>query len=327
MKKFLIALLALAMVLPMLLVGCSPDNTLPPDNPNNPNTTPGSTGYTVTSTYLPADFSAQMKTYFEGNDKSFAAHTTTHIKSAPYVMVDGTLTECTLKSITIPVQYTTDAKFGKFTFTLSVVNMDITGMKSTLADPIRTYEIDIDAREYDLEDRTTIRKFIKVPLSPYKITLGKNETLAFGAPTDNIHAAMVKTPAVNGENEKYPAAKYMIDNWGVVCHYYRDAEEDGKFKVSQDSLLFDFELEHTYDSEAAYNELVTAQNNAEAAYQSKLAAVKAAYQGKYISMMGDSISTHGTVTNQNSYNPTLSINAVYGPHNINGNSYHYSKVY
>jgi lysophospholipase L1-like esterase len=44
-------------------------------------------------------------------------------------------------------------------------------------------------------------------------------------------------------------------------------------------------------------------------------------------MMGDSISTHGTVTNQNSYNPTLSINAVYDPHNIKGNSYHYSKVY
>ena len=331
MKRFLITLLALLLVFSTLLVSCGPKGdeapeTPPADDSGNP-PAPEGTGYTVTQSYLPAAVSSQMRTFFEGSDKSFAAHSADRA-SAPFVMVDGTLTDCTLKSITIPVMFTGDADAGNcFIFTLSVVSLDLNGLNATLADPIQEIPIEISATTYELQENKTIRKFIKVPLSQYNITLGKNETLAFGAPDDTLHAAIVKTDTVDENDQKFPAAKYFIDNWGVLCYYFRDAENDGAFTISQSSLLFDVEYERTYESEAAYQSIVSAKAAEESAYQSKLAAVKTAYQGKYISMMGDSISTCGGVTNNTEYNATIGSNAVYGPHQPTANSYHYSKIY
>ena len=323
MKKLLSVFLSVLLVFAMLLTGCGPKDQ-PPESDENGGISNADGTYSVTSSYLPATLSAQMKTQFEGcEDESFTYATQ---KNAPFVIIDDLqISDCKVKSITIPVWSTGRAEDGSFVFTLSVVKADkINDLKDTMADPLKTYKIKIDASRYELEESTLVRKFIQVQLDTYDIELKTNQTLAFGAPNDTIIPAIIKTDVKKGS--KNPAAKTFIDDWGIVGHYYLTPDEN-TFTVAQTSLLFDVAMERTYESKAAYEALVAKKAQANADYEAKLAAVKAVFEGKNISMMGDSISTHGTVTNNTSYNPTIGNNYVYAPHKEEGNSYHYSKVY
>ena len=326
MKRLGLTLLALLLSLSMILIGCGPEEPVDPaDPPEQPPSTETDSSYTVTESYLPSSYANQMKTLFESADPSFATYEQRN--NAPLAIPDFiTLSDCTLKSITIPVLGTGEAEGGYYIFTLHVVSSDYAGLKRTLSDPLQTIEIEISASKYNLKDNDVVYRFIKVDLENYKIKLGKNESLAFGAATDSIYPAQVNTYGLNNQNEKNPAAKLLLDEWGVTCHYYINAD-DSAFSISQNSLLFDFELERTYESKDAYDALMAAEAAAEAEYQQKLAAVKAAYSGKYISMIGDSISTCEDVTNNTEYNTNLWDNDVYANQYKIANGYNYSKVY
>ncbi len=334
MKRILLSLLAILMALSMILVGCNeepptPDNPNPPDNGNNGEQNPPAqtTTFTKTENYMPAEVFTQMKAYFEGTEKGFEA--CSDRTSAPYVGTDlYAITNCTVKSITIPVFSTGKAdKNGNFTFSIYVVPNDWSSLRTAITDPDEPIVIEINAEEYGLEESKLIRKFIKVDLTDYDITLSAGETLGFSHADDTLIPARVLTKGyvTNGTTKgKYAPAKYMIDEWDVVGYYYCDTT-DQSFAYIGNSLFFDFELERTWESEAVYNAQLAAKQAADADYAAKLAAVKAAYAGKSLSLIGDSISTFNSVTNDSALG--LGDNPAYSQYTLGGTIYDYTKTY
>ena len=330
MKRILFSLLALTLVLSMLLASCN--KTPPADDPDNNDdsqTPPAEvTTYERTDNYMPADIYAQMKAYFESEEAGFYPYEDR--TNAPFVSTDMyTLSNCKVKSITIPVYSTGKLdKEGSFTFSIYILPNDWAMLKEELKAPADPIVVKINAAEHGLTENTTaIRKFITVDLTPYGINLSASETLGFSHTDDTLMAARVLTKGTtsNGvSNVKYTPAKYMIDNWDVVGYYYHDREADS-FSYIDYSLLFDFELERSYESEEAYNAMIAAQEQADAEYAAKIAAVKAAYSGKTISVMGDSISTFNTITNDASLG--LGDNPTYSKYTLSATVYTYERTY
>ena len=120
-----------------------------------------------------------------------------------------------------------------------------------------------------------------------KARLAAGETLALGDPTDTLIAAYVKTELSD-----------------IATYLKKECKEPGMFQhggtaeliYNRDLLCFDFVVERSYESEAAYNAFVADRKAAEDAFNAKVAALKAAgYQGKKLSVVGDSISTFNGV--------------------------------
>ena len=331
MKRILISLLALLLALSMLLVGCNeepptPDDPTPPEN-NGEQTNPPATDTTFkkTESYMPAAVYTQMKTYFEGAEKGFEVFDDR--ANAPFVSTDVfAIGNAKVKSITVPVFSTGEADGdGNFIFSLYILPNDWATLRTDLADLNDPIEVKINAKEYGLEEKKVIRKFVKIDLSDYNITLSDKQTLGFSHKDDTLIPARVLTSGRDtATNAKYVPAKYMIDEWDVVGYYYYDNTEK-VFSYTDNSLLFDFELERTYESEAAYTALQAAKAQADADYAKKLAAVKAAYGDKCFSLMGDSISTCSGVTNNPLIHPSLSLNDVH--YTANTAVYDYTKTY
>ena len=320
MKRFLLLLLALALILSACLVGCSPKDD--PNEEDEPTEDDGT--YKVTESYLPSAVSAKMKELFEAGDSGFTAPDSSNM---PFMIMDELIiSNCTVKSITVPVFKTGNIdESGNLYLTLSVVKGDYSGMKTTLASPTKTYKIPVNTTAFGLKaNQKLVRKFIKISLEQYDIKLGKNETLAFGASSDTLIPAVLKTST--GNEAKSPAAQYFLDNWGVVRYYYLDSANKKALTINHNALIFDFELVRSYADKDAYDAMIAAEQQADAEYAAKVAAVKEAYQGKSLSVLGDSISTFGTISNgSTAYNPD------YNPNSSNPlenrpyvNSYHQS---
>jgi len=321
MKKLLLVFLSLLLICSMVLVGCGPKDEDPEDDLGATENEDGT--YSVSTTYLPSALSTSIGTMLaDEDDESFYI---ANLKNAPFLMVDDMqISDCKVKSISIPIYKTLESDNGVFTFTLCVVRADsLSNLKDTLNNPLKKYTISIDGSRYGLEDSQTVRQYVKIDLKEYDISLTKTQTLAFGDPDDTILPAIIRNDKAKTDDN--PAAKLFTDSWGVVSYYYYN--EDGAFSIAHSSLLFDLVLERTYESKEAYEQLIADAESAAADYQAKLAAVKAKYEGKYISMMGDSISTCEGVTNNTQYNSTIGSNAVYGQHKKAAPAYHYSKIY
>jgi len=339
MKRILISLLALLLALCMLLVGCNEEppagNNNPPDDNGGKNPPAQTTTYTRTENYMPAEVYTQMKTYFESTERGFLPYDNT--QRAPLVSTDVFgISNAVVKSITIPVFSTGKAdEFGDFTFSIYVLPNAYRPMRNAITDPPKDpIVIKINAEEHGLEqNKTAIRKFIKVDLSDYDIKLTAGQTLGFSHEDDTLIPARVQTAGTvdNLNKEKYVPAKYLIDEWNTVGYFYYDTAIDpetgkaGGFSYTNNSLLFDFELERTFESEAAYNAEIAAKAQAQAEYAAKLSAVKAAYAGKSFSLIGDSISTFGGVTNDPTVHPTLKLNKL--NYTIKSTVYDYTKTY
>jgi hypothetical protein len=276
---------------------------------------------------MPSEVFTQMKTYFESTTTGFYPYDDR--TNAPFVSTDVfAISDCVVKSITIPVFSTGKAdEDGDFTFSIYIVPNDWASLRTELADPADPIVVKINAEEYELAENSLIRKFIKVDLTEYEIELSDKETLGFSHKDDTLIPARVLvkgTETVNGKSEKYAPAKYLIDNWDVVGYYYHDRSDDS-FTYIDNSLFFDFELERTWESEAVYNALIAKQAEEQADYAMKIAAIKNAYAGKTISVMGDSISTFNGITN----NATLGLadNPVYSKYTLGAAVYTYERTY
>ena len=328
MKRILISLIALLLALSMIFVGCNEEPPANNDQGNGtPNTPPADTTYTLTENYLPDEIYTQMKAYFESKETGFYPYNDR--ANAPLVCTDVfVISNAKVKSITIPVFSTGKADSeGNFTFSIYILPNDWSKLRTEMADPAEPIVIKVNAEEHGLTENTmAIRKFIKVDLTEYDIVLNDKQTLGFSSSEDTLIPARVQTKGTVDDlgKEKYTPAKYMIDNWDVVGYYYYNTTESA-FAYTDNSLLFDFELERTYESEDAYNAMIAAQAQADADYAAKLAAVAEAYGGKYFSLIGDSISTFNGVTNNGSINSTLVGNAVH--YTINTTVYNPSKTY
>ncbi len=337
MKRILICLLALILLLSTVLVSCKkePDDPEPENGGESTPLTKEDNTFKKTENYMPAEVFSQLKTYFEGTTTGFEMLPLNSY--APFVGSDMyALSGSTVKSITIPVISTRAAdEDGNFTFSMYTVSNDSAKIRTELIDPGEPIVVKINAEEYGLSENSPIRKFIKVDLSEYEISLSEDKTLAFSHKDDSIVPACVLTTGtveIDSVKQKYVPAKYMIDNWGVVGYYYYDAqgtvadqEESATFSYSDNSLFFDFELERTYESEAAYNALLAEQAQADADYAAKLAAVKAAYAGKSLSLMGDSISTYNGISNKEEHG--LASQQPYSKYALSGAMYSYTHTY
>ena len=339
MKKHLFVFLAALLALSMVLAACArtvetletsastdsesssdstatdgpSDNTNKNDKPSNnnntnnkPNNNKNEGKYAVTETYMPEAVSAEMKSLFEAKEADFK---TTATSSNPYVIRDVyNISNCGVKSISIPVIKTGEADDnGDFLFTIYVLQNEwITGLGKA---PRRCYEVKINAEEYGLEENdNAVYKWIKVDLTDYEIELTQTETLGFVSDDDTIFAAFIGNGSTTDK-----AQRLIENNFHQMRGFVKNAgQPDVAHKVDNNTLVYDFEFERVYESKAAYDEYVAA----EEAYQAMIEELIDIYAGKKISILGDSISTFANISNNTSYNSTIGGNAVF---NFKGN--------
>lgn len=283
---------------------------IPPVTSSNPDV---SGMYAVKGTYMPEAVSEQLRAIFEAQMAEFK---TFNYGSAPYVIRDVyTVTDCRLLSISVPVAQTGNSSSGDFILTLTVGNSAWADMPKS---PRKTYQIRVDGAEYELSaNNTAVYRWIKIDLREYDIVLSETETLGIGKSGDTL------IPAFIGNHDNTNAAQKLIKTkFPQITGFLSGMGKGGSLGISQDTLIFDFEWEKLYDSETEY----LAEQTANAEYAAKLAAVKAHYAGKKLSILGDSISTFDGVSNNTDYNSTIGGNEVYYP-NVNKNVYDSTYTY
>ena len=311
MKRTLLSLLSLILALSLSLccfVGCNNepvdnnDDTPPADNPpadgqEDP--------YVHTERYLTEAQFNTIKAALEARDNAFGSLDSSIVPAV--TMNIETLSACSITSISIPVQRTLSAdSFDNFTFTINVVGSSLDGMRSS---PVGGRTLTIKGSDYDLTENSYIYRYITVDLSDAPVVLKEGETLALGSAEDTLIAAYVKT-------EVSDIATYMK----------MECKEPGMFQhggtdtliYNRDLLCFDFVMETTFESEAAYNAYVADQKAAEDEFNAKVQALKdAGYKGKKLSIIGDSISTFQGVCNDTNVNVTLGSNTAHNTKNAN----------
>ncbi len=327
MKRLSLAMIALLLAVVTLLAGCAGPGETPGDDtttPNTADTTPApaddtpaettpaettpapvvdNTPVTVVDTYMPAEVSAQIKDMLETKKATFAVYST---GSAPYAIRDVySIGNGKLKSLSIPVHTTGKADAnGDLIFTMSVFENSLAGLKKK---PVRTYQLKVNCEKYGLvENKAAVNKFIKLDLSEYDIVLAENETVAFYSATDTLHPGYLKEDLRH--NNK--ALKLLKESFPQITGFWSKMGT-ADLGRSLGTLVYDFEFERTYENQAAYD----AVKAVETEYQTMVAALKEKYQGKKLSVMGDSISTFTGISNNANYNPNLAGNAVWYPGN------------
>ena len=261
--------------------------------------------YSVIERYMPASLSSSLKTMFETGEAPFS---TFSYGSCPYVIRDVyTLSDCRLLSISIPVSQTkTVGGDGNFTFTITVGGNGWSDMKQT---PARVVTVKINAEAYGLTSNdSAVHKWITVDLTSYDIVLSKSQTVGFGKSGDTL------IPAYLGSGDNTNQALALIKkDFSQMVGFLKSMGKGTTIESSQGTLVFDFELERTYESKDEYDSAMSAKAEAEESYAKLLAAVKEAYAGKKLSILGDSISTFKGFSNNTNYNSTIGSNAVYYP--------------
>ncbi|MBQ8141481.1 MAG: hypothetical protein IJ038_07295 [Clostridia bacterium] len=295
MKGFSKKLICLIMgaLLMLLPIGCAKDND------DNAETTVASTEATTTAATAPVPVTVSEKYMPDGLiDKISASMSITSVMaqgSAPYASQNvGAIGGGRLTSITIPIFKTLVADSnGDFSLTLSVFGTSGNGMKSEAK---RQYIVKINQNEHSLA-LGTVRKLVTIDVSGYDIVLGDDETLAFYSKGDTVIPAYLTGSGLSSEiASEFPNISGIFHSVGTE-----------NLTTIDGALIFDFTFERTYESQAAYDAKLAADNE----YASIVESLKAKYAGKKVSILGDSISTYQGVSNNTSYNSTIGSNAIY----------------
>ena len=207
-----------------------------------------------------------------------------------------------LLSMTLPVSKTleTDAN-GNFTFTIFVYGLGLCELKK---EHKRAYEIKINSKKYGLsENESDVRRIIEVDLAPYEIRIAADESLGFFASTDTICPALLKA-VKDTSNEALNLVREKA--YTVTGVYLKAGGED--LAYSHDTAVLNFEFERAYESEAEYLKI---KNKTE--YCAMVRELAKQYKGKYMSVIGDSISTYVGISNDASANSTIGENEAYYP--------------
>ncbi len=293
-RKLLCLALALLMLLPML-IACAKSNI-------------AETG----EHYLPEELFVSIKAAFEEKDLTFFS--ALDYTNAPFSISDDAFAGKKLHSISLPVYRTGKVdEEGLLTFTLFVLPNTYNALISTGMTDVTRYEIKIDPAEYDLEaEKRNVFKYITVDLTEYEIQLSDTQTLAFGVSSDTILLAAMSTSI---SSSKMPEAlKEWKEEWLTTGYHAQlfsgsEGKDKGGLFYDRDSIPIDFVFD--YGAVEAKAEVIAAREREAAEYAEKLAAVKAAYQGKYLSLIGDSISSFAGVTDNTKYNDILTLNRSY----------------
>lgn len=238
-------------------------------------------------TYLSKTVSSKMEEYFKNDFYHFSACST---EGAPYALQDVfTISDAKVLSITIPVYRVTSADSnGNFVFTLYVFDNSLQGLKKA---PIRTYSLKLNQAQYGFGEHLTVNRFVKVDLTSYNIELSDNETLAWFNATDTIIPAFISVTTSS-------ARVYLSENAPAATGFFQRVGTENMLP-SNGTLLMDFEFDRDDLNKEAleYDELIKV--------------LKEKYSGKYVSVVGDSISTYENISNNNSYNSTTGSNEIY----------------
>lgn len=217
-----------------------------------------------------------------------------------------TISDCNLRNISIPVYKTLTADANKnFVFTLHVFKASLDGLKAV---PKRSYEIKINAEQYELEDNSLIMRFVTVDLSSYNITLSADETLGFSSSSDTIVPSYIP---VSYKSEFNEAANALLDVFPQIQGNFSRLGTS-ELGLGKHFLLFDFEWEKTYTT----YELESAKMELDELNEA-IATLRQKYAGKYVSILGDSISTFNRISNDAKINASLN---GYGAHYNYNNS-------
>ena len=241
--------------------------------------------------YMPAYVSQKMSQYYANQFSDFAPY---KADAAPYAMQDVFgLSNLRLTSITIPVyQVGVADENGNYVFSLHVVENSYEGLKK---DILRTYKILLNGSEYGMIDNTTVGKMISVDLSAADIVLSENETLAFYSSTDTVVPAYI--------SQATSSARYYLSEHCPMSTGFFSKVGSNNLGFNTFTLYYDFEYEAIQDNEG----------NADIEYQQLVELLKDKYQGKHVSVIGDSISSFGDYSNNTDYNSTIGDNEVYYP--------------
>ncbi len=289
------------LLLAILLTSCSdvsdtdiPDTTEAESEPAFVDISP----YIVEETFMPKDVYEELSYLYSNDKKGFSSLPTVNM---PYITSAVTdITDCTLKSISIPV-FRTGAPDGDgyLTFTVFVYDSSFAGIKQ---EPKREYKIKIDPEKYGISAlKGNIYKFIEVDLSSYSIILAKDETLGFCDKKDSVIPSFLDNSSTN----QNAALKMLRSDFPRTTGFYYKSSSELVF--SEATLLFNLKWDRSYESLSVYNEISSQSSN----YEKMVNELKEKYKGKYLALIGDSISTFEGVCNNTSVNSTIGQNAVY----------------
>ena len=273
-----------------------------PEEPSDYETVP----VTVVENYLPADLAEEIYTVLESPQNTIFKPANLVMGPFAYADVFG-VSNGTLKSITIPVRSTEAPNSdGKFVITIVKVKNTTAGIAGAA---LETYTVTVDPYEHGLlaSKQTKVYKKIVVDLTPYNIVLGENETVAVGKSGDSIIPAMLEH---KDNMDKAPLSSISETFPDALGAFRMVGMSSGAFNSNEFTICFDFEIERTYESQAAIDRLAAE----ETAYQAAVEALKEIYRGKNVSVVGDSISTFKGITSNSSFNQSLSVNSAKNEH-------------
>ncbi|MBE6630060.1 MAG: hypothetical protein E7624_04340 [Ruminococcaceae bacterium] len=312
-QRLLCLLLALLMLFPLTLVACDKD----PADPNTPNNggsggQAGTVDTDSTEHYLPEELFAAVKTAYEKKDAgNFPA---LNYNEAPFAIADDAFAGKKIVEITLPVQKTGEADAdGNLCFTLYVMPNTYVALISAKKTDVTEHKIKIKPADYGLEaDKKLVCKYITVNLTSYDLQLTEGQTLAIGAKEDTVMIAGMDTSSTTSSTAK--VIKDWREQWLVTGYHLNlfkgaKGKENGGMYFTRDSLPVDFVFD--YGTPAAKKAVLDARKAEEDAYAAKLAAVAEAYDGKYLSLMGDSISSFRGITDNTDYSGALINNRCY----------------
>ncbi len=303
MKTRIFSILAMLLALATLFTSCGgtnpPANNDGTDVPVTEEVLEDVSPYTITETLFPAEVSKQIYELYE-NSKGMTFKGPV-ASDAPFVMGNANgISDCRLLSMTIPVYKTgaVDAN-GDFTFTLFVFDMGFKALKNA---PKATYEIKINAEANGLTaNKNGVKKTVKVDLTSYNINIGSSESIGYYQGTDTIVPAYMGS-VLGSSNEALNIVREKASE-NVGC-YMKAGTAD--MTASHDTFVIDFEWEKTYDSKLKLLE-------ERSSYDKMVNELKAKYKGKYLSIIGDSISSYDGVCNDGKANATIAKNDDYYP--------------
>lgn len=275
-------------------------------------------GYTVQSNYVPESTMDKFVGLFETYKAGVNVFST---GVAPFAFNDlESFKGKRITSITIPVMTTISLDTdGNFVFTLSIYKSDFASVQSSQA--VRTIKVKIPAAENGLcAGQTNVYKFVTVDLREYNIVVGTDELIGFGANGDTLLPAYIADADCS-----HVIGKVMKKEFAQMCGFDKEVgrSEWDPHAYAVHSLLFDFTFETTYESKAAYEATL----KEEADFQMMLEEVKKAYEGKNLSVFGDSISTFTGISTDTSYNSTIGSNEVWYKSRGTGGLYDYTYTY
>ena len=306
MRRSLLSILCLLLAPCLLLAGCKSKTApeAPADDTAPTGEAQADSTYKLTEHYLPETVVTAMETAIR--EEPTSAFTAAETNLSYYVIDDVfALSNCRVKSITFPVYRTGKADSGgNFVFTIVVGGNTRESMMQS-EKPDRVYHLSLNGEEYGLTASSNELRLVTVDLTPYEIVLKEGETMGFLDPADTIIPAMIPMSASvfatffhqNVEACATFMRAYIGKTWSKA-----NTEDNG---LTQKILPFDFELERTWESKEAHDAEVAAAEAAEAEYQRKLAAVREHYRGKKLSLIGDSITTYSSVSDNAAINSTL----------------------